>query len=95
MSLIASRALVHQRIAFQRASRPTPELASDVVLRVLDESGVASIAPARHVSMRYRGDVTFAFNFKSDSLTAHADVNAKYVLGAHSIGALNLSAWKT
>jgi len=39
--------------------------------------------------------VTFAINVGSDSLTAHAKVDAECVLGAHSIGALNLSAWKT
>ena len=48
----------------------TRELASDVVLRVLDESGVATIALADNVRVRRRGGVTFAFNFGSDSLTA-------------------------
>jgi beta-galactosidase len=90
-----SPALVRKANRFYLAAWPTRELASDVVLRVLDESGVATIALADNVRVRRRGGVTFAFNFGSDSLTAPADVNAKYVLGAQSIGAHNLSAWKT
>lgn len=47
------------------------------------------------VRVRRRGGVTFAFNFGSDSRMAPADDSAKYVLGAQSIGAHNLSAWKS
>jgi beta-galactosidase len=90
-----SPALVRKANRFYLAVWPARELASDVVQRVLDESGVATIALPDNVRVRRRGDVTFAFNFGSDSLTAPGDVNAKYVLGAHSIGAHNLSAWKT
>jgi beta-galactosidase len=77
------------------AAWPTRELASDVVQRVLDESGVVSMTLPEDVRVRRRGGVTFAFNFGSDSRTAPADDKAKYVLGAHSIAAHNLSAWKS
>jgi beta-galactosidase len=90
-----SPALVRCLNRLYLAAWPTRELASDVVQRVLDESGVASIALPECVRVRRRGDVTFAFNFGSDSQTAPASANARYVLGAHSIGAHNFSAWKT
>ena len=88
-------ALIRTANRFYLAAWPTRELASDVVQRVLDESGVASVTLPADVRMRRRGDVTFAFNFGSDSQVAPASSNAKYVLGAHSIAAHNLSAWKT
>ncbi|NOT41077.1 MAG: beta-galactosidase [Alphaproteobacteria bacterium] len=90
-----SPALVRETNRFYLAAWPTRELASDVVQRVLDESGVVSMTLPLDLRVRRRGDVTFAFNFGGDSQTAPSDVNAKYLLGAQSIGAHNLSAWKT
>jgi beta-galactosidase len=76
------------------AAWPSRELAFDVVQRVLDESGVASMVLPEGVRVRRRGGVTFAFNFGSDSQASPAGADAKYVLGAQSIGAHNFSAWK-
>jgi len=88
-------ALVRGANRFYLAAWPTRQLASDVVQHVLDESGVASMVLPDCLRVRRRGDVTFAFNFGSDSQTAPANANAKYVLGAQSIGPHNFSAWKT
>jgi beta-galactosidase len=89
-----SPALVRQANRLYLAAWPTRELASDVVQRVLDESGVASVVLPEGVRMRRRGDVTFAFNFGSDSQSSPAEPSAKYVLGAQTISAHNFSAWK-
>lgn len=89
-----SPALVRHGNRHYLAAWPTRELASDVVRRVLDESGVASMALPECVRVRRRCDVTFAFNFGSDSQTSPADSHAKYVLGAHSIGPHNFAVWK-
>jgi beta-galactosidase len=88
-------ALVRKANRLYLAAWPTRELASDVVQRVLDESGVASLALPEDVRVRRRGGVTFAFNFGSDSRTLSVSDNAEYVLGGQSIAAHNLSAWKS
>jgi beta-galactosidase len=44
--------------------------------------------------IRQRGRITFAFNYGSDSLDALAPMTGGCVLGAQSVGAHNLSAWK-
>jgi hypothetical protein len=44
--------------------------------------------------IRRRGRITFAFNYGSDSLDALAPMTGGCVLGAQSVGAHNLSAWK-
>jgi beta-galactosidase len=87
--------LVRKSNRFYLGAWPTRELAADVVQHVLDEAGVATLSLPDDVRVRRCGDVTFAFNFGIDSCAAPADANAKYVLGGQTIGACNLSAWKS
>lgn len=88
-----SPALIRQNKRRYVAVWPTRELALDVAQHVLSEAGVATVALPEDLRMRCRGNVVFAFNFGSDSLTAPAPSNVRYVLGGQMIGAHNLSAW--
>ena len=79
---------------FYLAAWPSRELANDVALHALTLAGVETIPLPEDVRMRRRGRITFAFNYGSDSLDAPAQVTGRCVLGAQTIGAHNLSAWK-
>ena len=87
-------AIVRKNKRLYVAAWPTRELAMDVAQSVLNDAAVATVALPEDVRVRRRGGVTFAFNFGNDSTTAPAPAHARYVLGAQSIGAHNLSAWR-
>ncbi len=79
---------------FYLAAWPSRELASDVALYALTLAGVETIPLSDDMRVRRRGRITFAFNYGSDSLDAPAQATGDCVLGAQTIGAHNLSAWK-
>jgi beta-galactosidase len=89
-----SPAFVRRGKRFYLGVWPTRDLATDVAQLVLDESGVKTTALPEDVRVRRRGNIVFAFNYGSDSRAAPADGARHYVLGAQSIGAHNLSAWR-
>jgi beta-galactosidase len=69
-------------------------LASDIAQHVLTLAGVESVLLNDDMRIRRRGRITFAFNYGNDSLDAPALATGECVLGAQSVGAHNLSAWK-
>jgi beta-galactosidase len=86
-------ALVRKERRFYLGAWPTRELALDVAQHALDQAGVATRVLPQDVRTRRRGRITFGFNFGTDSQTALANVSGRYVLGAQTIGAHNVSAW--
>jgi beta-galactosidase len=86
-------ALVRQGKRHYLAAWPSRELAIDLAQKILSDEGVAATLLHEDVRVRRRGNVTFAFNFGSDSQQTTADANASYLLGGQTISAHNLSAW--
>lgn len=86
-------ALMRHAHRFYLAVWPTRELAIDVAQHALDQAGVATTVLPQDVRTRRRGRITFGFNFGTDSQIALANASGRYVLGAQSIGAHNVSAW--
>jgi beta-galactosidase len=89
-----SPALVRKARRFYLAAWPTRELATDLAQHALDEAGVGTTPLSEVIRIRRRAGITFAFNYGSDSHDAPSNVAARCVLGAQSIGAHNLSAWR-
>jgi beta-galactosidase len=87
-------ALVRSDSRFYLAAWPSRELASDIAQHVLTLAGVESVLLNDDMRIRRRGRITFAFNYGNDSLDAPALATGECVLGAQSVGAHNLSAWK-
>ncbi|MEQ1865093.1 MAG: beta-galactosidase [Micropepsaceae bacterium] len=87
-------ALVRTDSRFYLAVWPSRELASDIAQHVLTLAGVESVLLNDDMRLRRRGRITFAFNYGNDSLEAPALATGECVLGAQSVGAHNLSAWK-
>jgi beta-galactosidase len=87
-------ALVRKGRRYYLAAWPDRELASAVARHALEEAGVATLRLGESIRVRRRGPLTFAFNFGDDSSAAPAPESARYLLGARSIGAHNLSVWR-
>lgn len=88
-----SPALIRQGKRHYLAAWPSRDLALDLAQTILNDAGVATTLLHEDVRVRRRGNITFAFNFGSDSQRAPSDANASYLLGAQTIVAHNLSAW--
>jgi beta-galactosidase len=89
-----SPALVAAGSRFYLAAWPSRELASELAQHALTRAGVETTPLHEDMRIRRRGRITFAFNYGSDSREPPSRVTGECVLGAQTIGAHNLSAWK-
>lgn len=87
-------ALVRRDSRFYLAAWPSRALAGDVAQHALTLAGIDSVLLHDDMRIRRRGRITFAFNYGDEPLRVPARVMGVCVLGAQTVGALNLSAFK-